>query len=189
MRVCSIKRYAAADLLLSELAKLLVTRLQMRREDGMGKNRFPQRSLTLPLITQGYQCTCLCFRDWLWLVCFTAATGHLHVLPAGMMESKGLVCSSLHLAGCWISTSCTCRGVAGQLGFTASVGCSGLLSHCRCDCGTITERCGWVKSNRLCHSFSKCCLPILSLLSWPCSHLATLFPSGLEQVPCPPLAY
>lgn len=83
------------------------------------------------------RCTCLCCCDWRWLVCFTAATSHLHVLPAGMMAWKGLVCSSLHLVGYWTSTSCMCRGVTGQLGFTASVGCSGLLSQCRSDCGTI----------------------------------------------------
>lgn len=35
---------------------------------------------------QGYQCTCLCFHEWLWLMCFTAATSLFHLLCAGMME-------------------------------------------------------------------------------------------------------
>lgn len=91
-----------------------------------------------PVVTQssrniprkGYQCSCLCLHEWLWLMCFRAATSPLPMLCAGMMEWKGLVCIVLHLASCW-----QCRDVTGQLSFTASAGCSPLLSHCRCDTG------------------------------------------------------
>lgn len=93
-------------------------------------NQFPQWSLSLPLNIQGYQCTCLCFHEWPWLMCFTAATNPLPMLCAGMMDWKGLVCIVLHMTGCW-----QCRDVTDQLWFTASAGSSGFLSHCKCDSG------------------------------------------------------
>lgn len=137
----------------------------MRCEDGMQKNQFPQWSLSLPLNIQGYQCICLCFHEWLWLMCFTAATSPLPMLFARMMEWKGLVCIVLHSAGCW-----QCRDVTGQLWFTASAGCSGLLSHCRCDTGKELGKyllVGFVPHIQKAVSSH-------SLLSQPHSHLVTL---------------
>lgn len=76
-----------------------------------GKTSFP-KTQSSPQHSRLLVHLSLCFHEWLWLMCFTSP---IHMLCAGMMEWKGLVCIVLHLAGCW-----QCRGVTGQLWFTAS---------------------------------------------------------------------